>query len=74
MTTQIIADVTNIKTTENDWFIGYNNETRRVMIGPIQCSGNSNSCHVMAIADTEEELLEFIEQEGLTLEDTDDDI
>ncbi len=73
MAIQTITDVTNIKTTENDWFIGYNNETRRVMIGPIQCSGNSNSCHVMVIADTKEELLSYIEENDLIVPPNDKD-
>jgi len=77
MAIQKITNVSNIETTQEQWWITYNSETKIILqgpFGPFQCSGYTSSPHTMVIADTEAEVLEFIEQEGLTLEDTDDGI
>tara|TARA_B110000879_G_C11111871_1_gene487796 strand:- start:517 stop:747 length:231 start_codon:yes stop_codon:yes gene_type:complete len=71
MSYQVIQEVNNIETSETDWWMLYNESTQIVSTGPMRCSGITASPHIMVIADTEEEVLEFIEQEGLTLEDTD---
>ena len=68
---QVIQEVNNIETSETDWWMLYNESTQIVSTGPMRCSGITASPHIMVIADTEEEVLEFIEQEGLTLEDID---
>ena len=70
MSYQVIQEVNNIETSETDWWMLYNESTQIVSTGPMQCIGITASPHIMVIADTEEEVLEFIEQEGLTLEDT----
>ena len=71
MSIQKITNVNNIETSETDWWMLYDESTQIVSTGPMRCSGITASPHIMVIADTEEEVLEFIEQEGLTLEDTD---
>jgi hypothetical protein len=71
MSYQVIQEVNNIETSETDWWMLYDESTQIVSTGPMRCSGITASPHIMVIADTEEEVLEFIEQEGLTLEDTD---
>jgi hypothetical protein len=71
MSYQVIQEVNNIETSETDWWMLYDESTQIVYAGPMQCSGITASPHNMVIADTEAEVLEFIEQEGLTLEDID---
>ena len=71
MSIQKITNVDNIETTQDQWWMVYNESAQTVSAGPLQCSGITTSPDVMIIADTEEEVLEFIEQEGLALEDID---
>ena len=73
MTYQLITEVNNIQTSETDWWMIYDPVNLDVISSPMQCSGYASSPHNMVIADTEAEVLVFIEQEGLTLEDTDHD-
>ena len=71
MSYQLITEVNRIQTSETDWWMIYNPVNLDVISSPMQCSGYTSSPHNMVIADTEAEVLEFIEQEGLTLEDID---
>ena len=65
MALQKIANVNNIETTQEQWWMLYNDETKIVIEGPFQCSGYTSSPNVMVIADTEEELLTYIEENKL---------
>jgi hypothetical protein len=65
MAIQKIANVNNIETTQEQWWMLYNDETKIVIEGPFQCSGYTSSPNVMVIADTEEELLTYIEENKL---------
>jgi len=67
MTIQKITNVDNIKTTQDQWWMLYNESTKIVFEGPMQCSGSTTSPHIMVIADTEEELLVFIGENGLII-------
>jgi len=67
MTIQKITDVDNIETTQEQWWIIYNDETKTVLLGPLQCSGYTSSPHVMVIGDTEKELLTYIEENDLII-------
>ena len=60
MAIQKITNVDNIETTQEQWWILYNDETKIVIEGPFQCSGYTSSPNIMVIADTEEELLTYI--------------
>jgi len=51
----------------------YNESTKIVFEGPIQCSGSTTSPHIMVIADTEEELLTYIEENDLIIPIDDED-
>ena len=73
MSYQLITEVNNIQTSETDWWMIYNPVNLDIISSPMMCSGYTSSPHNMVIADTEAEVLEFIEQEGLTLEDIDAD-
>jgi len=67
MAIQKITDVDNIETTQEQWWIIYNDETKTVLLGPLQCSGYTSSPHVMVIGDTEKELLTYIEENDLII-------
>jgi len=67
MAIQKITDVDNILTTQEQWWILYNDETKIVEEGPLQCGGHTFSPLIMVIADTEEELLSYIEENNLTI-------
>jgi hypothetical protein len=60
MAIQKIANVNNIETTQEQRWMLYNDETKIVIEGPFQCSGYTSSPNVMVIADTEEELEQYI--------------
>ena len=64
---QKITNVSNTETTQEQWWITYNDETKTVLQGPLQCSRRTSSPHIMVIADTEEELLSYIEENNLTI-------
>tara|TARA_R110000787_G_scaffold1014_6_gene3697 strand:+ start:792 stop:1019 length:228 start_codon:yes stop_codon:yes gene_type:complete len=67
MSIQKITNVNNIETSETDWWMLYNESTKIVFEGPMQCIGITTSPDVMVIADTEEELLAYIEENGLII-------
>lgn len=71
MAIQKITDVDNIVTTQEQWWILYNDETKIILQGPFQCGGHTFSPHIMVIADTEEELLTYIEENSLEINDED---
>ena len=49
----------NLLTTENDWWFIYG-EDNRIVVEPRQCSGSICSPHTMVVADTLEELEQYI--------------
>ena len=73
MAIQKITDVDNIETAQGQWWIVYNDETKVVLEGPLQCRGYTTSPYVMVIGDTEEELLTYIEENGLIIPIDDED-
>jgi len=73
MAIQKITDVDNIETTQEQWWIIYNDETKTVLEGPLQCSGYTSSPHIMVIGETEEELLTYIEENDLIIPNDDED-
>ena len=73
MTIQKITNVINIESTQDQWWMLYNESTKIVFEGPIQCSGSTTSPHIMVIADTEEELLTYIEENDLIIPIDDED-
>tara|TARA_R110001599_G_scaffold1851_3_gene9245 strand:- start:1032 stop:1268 length:237 start_codon:yes stop_codon:yes gene_type:complete len=74
MSIQKITNVDNIETTQDQWWMLYNESTKIVFEGPLQCSGITTSPDIMVIADTEEEVLEFIEDNNLIIPTSDVDI
>ena len=67
MAIQKIANVNNIETTQEQRWMLYNDETKIVIEGPFQCSWYTSSPNVMVIADTEEELVTYIEENDLII-------
>jgi hypothetical protein len=67
MAIQKIIDIDNIETTSEQWWIIYNDETKTVIMGPMQCLGRVVSPHIMVIADTEEEILTYIKENDLII-------
>ena len=66
-TPHVVENVNNIITTETDWWMIYDADTNKVIIPPQQCSGSTTAPYTMVIADTEEELNQFIVENGLIL-------
>tara|TARA_S200002703_G_scaffold153321_1_gene154787 strand:- start:252 stop:521 length:270 start_codon:yes stop_codon:yes gene_type:complete len=69
MATQEITNINNIVTTENDWWMVYENGSKIVIEGIYQCAGTTSGPNttIMVVADTKEELLTYITDNGLTI-------
>ena len=66
---QIIPFPDEVHTTELDWWMIYDADTKVITIQPVQCSGYTSSPLTMVIADTEEKLEQYVidNKLGLTL-------
>ena len=60
-----ISSPKEIYTTEQEWWMVYDADTKDIVVEPIQCSGNTSSPLTMVVADTKEELEEYITENGL---------
>ncbi|NBX72380.1 hypothetical protein EBQ91_05670 [bacterium] len=67
---QIIPFPDEVHTTELDWWMIYDADTKVITIQPLQCSGYTSSPLTMVIADTEEELEQYIADHGLKIGDS----
>jgi len=67
---QIIPFPDEVHTTELDWWMIYDADTKVITIQPIQCSGYTSSPLTMVIADTEEELEQYIADHALKIGDS----
>ena len=56
----VIPMVNGISTNETEWWMIYDAATLKVIISPQQCSGGTSSPYTMVIADTREELEQYI--------------
>tara|TARA_R110000803_G_scaffold159224_2_gene223390 strand:+ start:964 stop:1200 length:237 start_codon:yes stop_codon:yes gene_type:complete len=74
MSIQIITEVNNIETDENQWWFIYNESTKIVIITPEVGYVAASSPHIMVISDSEEELVEYIEDSNLIIPTSDVDI
>lgn len=63
----VVQSATNIITNEIEWWMIYDANTLQVIIPPQQCSGETSSPYTMAIADSLEELDQYIQDNGLIL-------
>lgn len=55
-----ISGVNGILTDENEWWMIYDADTKEIIIQPQQCLGGTSSQFTMVIADSKEELEEYI--------------
>jgi hypothetical protein len=63
----VVSSVESIMTNETEWWMIYDAETNKVIIPPLQCAGGTSSPYTMVIADTEEELNQYIIDNNLIL-------
>jgi hypothetical protein len=63
----VIFSVENAATNKTEWWMIYNASTLEIIILPQQCSGKTSSPYTMVIADTEEQLNQYIIENGLVL-------
>ncbi len=54
----------NLLTTENEWWFIFS-EDKHIVVEPLQCSGGTSSPHTMVVADTLEELEQYITENEL---------
>jgi|GEM_PF-604315 len=62
---QVIPFPDEVHTTDQEWWMIYDADTKVIAIEPLQCSGYTSSSFTMVISNTEEELLEYIKQNNL---------
>jgi hypothetical protein len=67
MAIQKITVVDEIEASETQWWFLYEEDTKELRDIPIQCSGYISSPRILILADTEEELLSYIEENDLTI-------
>lgn len=65
MAIQKITVVDGIEASETQWWFLYEEDTKELRDIPIQCSGYISSPRILILADTEEELLTYIEENNL---------
>lgn len=49
-----------IETTQDEWIMMYDDETKEVLVEPQQCSGSHTCAITLVVADTKEELEQYI--------------
>ena len=63
----------NLLTTENDWWFIFSKD-KHIVVEPLQCSGGTTSPHTMVVADTLEELEQYIIDNALVSLHSNDDL
>jgi hypothetical protein len=62
---EVIPSLQEVQTTEQEWWMIYDADTKEITVGPQQCSGFTSSPLTMVVADTKEELEQYIVDNGL---------
>jgi hypothetical protein len=57
---RVIPFLDEVYTTDQDWWMIYDSETKIILAEPQQCTGYTSSPFTMVISDTKEELQEYI--------------
>jgi hypothetical protein len=57
---EVIPFPSEVETTEKDWWMIYDADTKVIAIEPLQCSGYTSGPLTMVISDTKEELDQYI--------------
>ncbi|NBP02785.1 MAG: hypothetical protein EBU90_22245 [Proteobacteria bacterium] len=55
----------DVHTTEQDWWMVYDADTKIIAVEPLQCSGYTSSHLTMVVADTKQELEQYIQDHDL---------
>ena len=56
----IINNPQNFLTAEDQWWMVFESETKKILVEPQQCSGYTSSPFTLAVADSKEELEQYI--------------
>jgi len=62
---QVIPFPDEVYTTELDWWMIYDADTKVITVDPLQCCGFTSSPYTMVIADSQTELEVYITDHGL---------
>jgi hypothetical protein len=63
----VILSPLEVQTTKQDWWMIYDNTTKEVVVEPQQCSGYTSSPLTIVVADTKEELDQYIVDNDLNI-------
>jgi hypothetical protein len=63
----VVPMVDGILVNETEWWMIYDAITNKVIVPPLQCAGGASSPFTMVIADSEEELNQYITDNSLIL-------
>lgn len=58
-----------IETTQDEWIMMYDDETKIILVEPSQCSGSHTCAITLVVADTQEELDQYIVDNALVYPD-----
>jgi hypothetical protein len=61
----VYEDTINIETNQDQWWFIYDAYTKRIVVEPLQCSGTTSSPYTMVVTDTEDEINQYIVDNGL---------
>jgi hypothetical protein len=57
---EVVPFTSEVQTTDQDWWMIYNSNTKELVIEPQQCSGFTSSPFTMVVSDNKEELDQYI--------------
>ena len=63
--------IENVETDQNDWWFVFDETSKNIIVEPQQCSGSTSGPYTMVVADTKEELDQYIVDNGLKYPDFD---
>lgn len=59
--------IENVETDQNDWWFVFDETSKNIIVEPQQCSGSTYGPYTMVVADTKEEIDQYIQDNGLIL-------
>lgn len=63
----VISTVSEIQTTEQDWWFIYDADTKEGLSDPMQCKGFTSSPLTMIVSDSKEEIEQYITDNNITI-------
>jgi hypothetical protein len=64
---EVIQFVSEVQTLDQDWWMIFNAENNEIIVEPLQCRGFTSSPYTMVVADTKDELDQYIIDNNLSL-------